>query len=192
MLVVLVLSLVVLVVWFFVAPDPRFVIAPLWLVAIALAAWALPTATRMSPGLLFGALAAAAALAVLGVEHTRLMMPAAIAGWGCLYAAARLLRWRGSAAVLAGAALLSGALAPIGRVADHGEFQPVVANQPGPFGTPLEPVPALMAFQTNFRLRLWEPTNSDQCFGVLLCAPGINPQLQARGASVSDGFRIGG
>ena len=40
---VLLLSVPTLVAWFLVAPDPRFVLAPLWLVPVSLVAWALPT-----------------------------------------------------------------------------------------------------------------------------------------------------
>ena len=40
---VLLLSVPILVAWFLFAPDPRFVLAPLWLVPIGLVAWALPT-----------------------------------------------------------------------------------------------------------------------------------------------------
>ena len=53
MLAVVVPSLVTLVGWFFIAPDPRFAWAPIWLVPVALAAWAIPDLkTRPSPWLL--------------------------------------------------------------------------------------------------------------------------------------------
>lgn len=43
MSVLLLLSVPTLITWFLLAPDPRFVLAPLWLVPIALLAWALPS-----------------------------------------------------------------------------------------------------------------------------------------------------
>ena len=53
MLAVVVPSLVTLVGWFSIAPDPRFVWAPIWLVPFALAAWAIPDLkARPSPWLL--------------------------------------------------------------------------------------------------------------------------------------------
>jgi hypothetical protein len=51
MLAVLAPMVITLVVWFVTAPDPRFVLGPLWLVPIAVVAWALPVTQRGSPGL---------------------------------------------------------------------------------------------------------------------------------------------
>ena len=42
MLAVLALAIPTLVLWFLLAPEPRFALAPLWLVPVALVAWALP------------------------------------------------------------------------------------------------------------------------------------------------------
>ncbi len=42
-------ALPILVAWFFNAPDPRFALAPLWLLPIALVAWALPSADGRRP-----------------------------------------------------------------------------------------------------------------------------------------------
>jgi hypothetical protein len=190
MLALAVPSLATLAVWFAIAPAPRFALAPLWLVAIALAAWALPTATRATPLLLAGGLTAAAALALLGVSgHVGWMAPAALGSGVVLCGLARLSGGGDIGPVLAGAVLLTAALAPVGLLADRGVFDPVVANGRGPFGTPLEPVPAVVGFETASGLRLHELSRGNQCFELLLCAaPPIDAGLRLRGARVSDGF----
>ena len=87
--------------------------------------------------------------------------------------------------------MVSALLAPIGVVADNGSFRPIVANQPGPLGTPLEPTPPLVPVQTDIGLPLTRPANTDQCFEVLLCVPlQVNPDLRLRGSSVSAGFSV--
>jgi hypothetical protein len=63
-------SAVTLVVWFFFAPDPRFALGPIWVIPIALAAWALPASRRAAarPRALLGSTAIVVAVGV-GVVH---------------------------------------------------------------------------------------------------------------------------
>jgi hypothetical protein len=120
-------------------------------------------------------------------------MPATLVGWAALFGALRLSRRRKLGALVAGAALLSAALAPVGLLADRGVFRPVVSDKRGPFGTAREPVPAVIAFETRSGLRLHELARGDQCFELLLCAaPPLDRRLRLRGLSVSDGFSLGG
>jgi hypothetical protein len=70
LLAVVVPCAVTLVAWFLIAPAPRFALAPIWLIPIALAAWALPEtwSTSVRPVALLGPAAIVAALGV-GVVH---------------------------------------------------------------------------------------------------------------------------
>lgn len=70
LLAVVVPSAITLAVWFVFAPAPRFALGPLWLIPIALAAWALPEggAAALRPGAVLGSGAIAVALGV-GVVH---------------------------------------------------------------------------------------------------------------------------
>jgi uncharacterized membrane protein len=63
-------SVVTLAAWFFFAPDPRFALGPLWLIPIALAAWALPESrpAAVRPRALLGSAAIVVALGV-GMVH---------------------------------------------------------------------------------------------------------------------------
>jgi hypothetical protein len=201
MLVVLVPSVATLVVWFFVAPDPRFAWAPIWLVPIALAAWALPTITRTAPRPLLAAAAAAAAaavaaaaLAAIGIDDITRLVPFAIVGWAILAALALALRLR-HATLLAYASTVSVLLAAFAVVV-HGGVHVVVADKPGPLGTPAVPAPSVIDVQTTSGLHLAQPTNGgDQCWHLLLCVPAygpVNPALRLRGSGISNGFSVNG
>jgi hypothetical protein len=191
MLTVLLPSALTLFVWFWSAPDPRFALAPLWLVPIALVAWALPSISRPRAGELVAAAAVAAALATVGVRDPVWLLPATLAAGAYVYALTLVLRRRVSATAFAYAAVVAVLLAPIGVVADNGSFRPIVADQQGRFGTPLEPIPPLVPLQTSIGLPLTRPANTDQCFEVLLCVPlQVDPDLRLRGSSVSAGFRV--
>jgi hypothetical protein len=191
MLAILVPVVPTLVVWFVIAPDPRFALGPIWLLSIALAAWALPASTRRPPPtplLLFAAIVAGGFVA-LGVRNLIWLILAAFDAWALATLAVRLVGLRRWQDLLAQAAVLSVALAPIGIVAYQGAFDVVVANQRGPLGTPPLPVASLVPFQTNSGLRLWKPAgDSDQCWGATLCAPQPNSYLRLRGTSIRDGF----
>jgi hypothetical protein len=191
MLAVLVPALSTLIAWFLIAPDPRFAFAPIWLVPIALAAWALPTTNRRPPGtMLVPAAVALGGFVVLGIEHIAWLTPAALASWALATAIARLWRPGRSVELLAYAAVLSVALAPIGVIADGGAFRIVVSNHDGPFGTPLERNPAVVSFVTASGLRVSQPVGTDQCFLVTLCTQDSNTRLRLRGARISDGFTV--
>jgi hypothetical protein len=191
MLAVVVPSLVTLGVWFHVAPDPRFVWAPIWLVPIALAAWALPPLGRPALAPLAAGLATGVVLTLFLVHHFVWLLPALLVLWAWLFAMALVLRRRGAGAFLAHAAAVSAVVVAVGVVVDRNALSVVHANQPGPFGTPLVPAPSLTTVQTDSGLRLSQTVGSDQCFGVLLCTPLlINEHLHMRGPGVSSGFSV--
>ncbi len=80
-----------LVVWFVNAPDPRFALAPLWLLPIALVAWALPDAgvrlsraTTKVGGLAYASLAAVLLVSVALVGHKGVFRPIISNGSGPL------------------------------------------------------------------------------------------------------------
>src|SRR5207248_5522580 len=123
-----------------VAPDPRFVFAPLWLVPAALAAWAVPSGRPPAAALVLGALAGAGLVAV-ALQGMQWLVLAAVDAWA-LAAIVRRPRW------LAQAALVSVALVPFGVVADRGAFGLVHADAGGTLGTQPEPVPGLVTVTT--------------------------------------------
>jgi hypothetical protein len=194
MLAVLLPALVTVVVWFILAPDPRFALGPIWVVPVALAAWALPAGVRRPAAapLLFGAIVAAGFVA-LGVRKPIWLSLAALDAWALAAIALRLFgprRWQG---LLAQAAVVSVALGPIGIVAYRGAFDVVKADGGGPLGTPPTTVASVIPFQTASGLRLWKPAGGDdRCWGATLCAPQPNSLLQLRGATLRDGFTVAG
>jgi hypothetical protein len=190
MLAVVVPSLAALVGWFVVAPDPRFALAPIWLVPLALAAWALPPAAGRRPwALLLVATAVAAGLAAIGVRHPAWFLLAAFDLWALAALAAHLLRRTGMRRWLGEAALVSVALASVAIVADGGAFRPVRADGDGPLGTPPQPVASLAPFRTASGLEVWRPAgDADQCWGATLCAPQPSALLRLRGAGLREGF----
>ena len=191
MLSVLVPALATLIAWFLIAPDPRFAFAPIWLVPIALAAWALPTTTRpLSGSLLLAAGIALVGFVELGVGHLAWLTPVALAGWTIATFSQRLWLSGRSPGLLAYAAVLSVALAPVGIVAHFGAFHIVVANHDGPFGTLPEPTPKVVPFTTASGLQVSQPVDTDRCFLVTLCTQDSNSRLHLRGARISDGFSV--
>jgi hypothetical protein len=192
MLFVLVPAAVSIVGWFLVAPDPRFVFAPIWIVPIALAAWALPVVERRpDPIVLVAAAVVTAALAVIGVHALVWLVLAAFDAWALAVVALRLFGSHRAQRLMAQAALLSLALTPIAILADHGAFLPIEANGTGPLGTPAVLPPSLVAFRTTSGLELWRPADgADQCWGAILCVPQTNMQIRLRGKEIVDGFTI--
>jgi MFS family permease len=191
MLALVVPSLVAIGVWFFVIPDPRFVWAPLWLVPIALAAWALPPLRRGRIAVVAAGVVVGGVLAALLVHHLIWLLPSLLGVWAYLQVMALVVRRRGAGAFLAHAAVISALVASFGVLVDRNAFTLVHANQPGPFGTPLEPTPTLSTVTTDSGFQLSQTVDSDQCFAVLMCTPLlINKHLHMRGPSVSDGFSV--
>ena len=88
MLAVVIPSLVILAIWFFTAPDPRFVLAPLWLIPIALLAWALPSRDLPSPrrmkALTLGILVGALMVTGVTLAQNRMLRPIVSDGDGPL------------------------------------------------------------------------------------------------------------
>ena len=197
MLVTLALALPTLVLWFFIAPDPRFAWGPIWIVPVALSAWALPTPAGSSRRLVaftaVAALPATAALAIGGIDHITWLLPAALAGWALAGIAARLLR-PSVVPPMAYASVLSVLVAAVVVLAQRGNLHVVAANKSGLLGLPPLTTPTLVNVQTSSGLQLVQPTNGgDQCWQVLLCVPdpvSIDPRLHMRGAAISDGFSV--
>jgi hypothetical protein len=198
MLAVLAPCVVTLGIWFLLAPDPRFVLAPLWLVPVALAAWALP-AFDPGPGIgrslslfRFFVASAAAGVALVWVwqDHVQWLLPVASGGWACVLAGAAVMKRPRALNRVGHAAVLSAVVAATWIAARGGGFHPVIANGPGRFGTPAIPVPSLGRAQSNYKLVLSRPDNGDQCWAILLCTAGDYAQLELRGSSIADGFKV--
>lgn len=203
MLAVLALAVPTLAAWFMLAPDPRFALAPLWLVPVALVAWAAPTLagtglgppaparTLIVPAAFCVALAVgiAVALATTSMLAPGLPLAVALAGW-----TATRIRRRASAGPPAGSLLAPLCLASIVLafavvVALEGGFEPVAADGGGPLGTPVAPTPAVEPFVTSSGLRLSRPANGeDRCFQVPLCTPEPDSRIRLLGASPGEGF----
>ena len=111
MLAVAVPSLVTLLIWFFEAPDPRFVLAPLWLLPISLAAWAVPPLGRPSPLLFVAGLGLGIGLAAVELHVTAWYLPAALLFPLYLLGALWVIRRPGLRPALAGAVLVATAVA---------------------------------------------------------------------------------
>lgn len=203
MLAVVTPSAASLVIWFLEAPDPRFVLAPLWLLPSALVAWALPPMGRRAPIVVGVAAAAAAGLAALDVTRPKwflpgsLLLPVYLLG---LLWVVRRTRW---IAPLATAMLLGAAAAGVGVVVWGQRAHPLVtANASGPFGVPEEEVPPTAAVKTAGGLWLRVPvsarTGNDQCYAVLRCtAAVVDPslhdvleRLHLRGSGTGSGFSV--
>jgi hypothetical protein len=194
MLALLVPAVVTLVAWFLVAPDPRFAYGPIWIVPLALAAWALPPAPREARlSRLLVACAVAAGLAALGEHELSWFLPAAALAWLPVGLGALLLAPERAQAWLAHAAVTSVLLAGIWISASGGGSFELVRPYPGgALGTPPTPEPQLAAFETASGFRLWHPAPLDpeRCWRVLLCTPRPNSALRMRGDDVSDGFTV--
>lgn len=203
MLAVLALAAPTLAAWFILAPDPRFALAPLWLVPVALVAWAAPTLggsglslpaprrTVIVPAAfcVVLALGIAGSLATTSMLAPVFLLAVTLAAW-----AAKRIRRPASIQLLTGnlLALLSLAsivLAFAGVVALKGGFKPVAADGGGPLGTPAAPIPAVEPFVTTSGLRLSRPANGeDRCFQVPLCTPQPDARIRLLGESPSEGF----
>jgi hypothetical protein len=176
--------------WFFLAPDPRFVLAPMWVLPVALAAWAMPAAAGGDISKQSLALTAVVTIALslaLGLGHRDLV-------WAALGVpvALVLIRQRGAEFVgarLARVGAVSVLLASVGFLTAHGLYVPVVANQGGTFGAPPDPVPALVRYRTSSGLVLYHPKIGEQCWSLLYCATFNNVEVRLRGAHFRDGLR---
>jgi hypothetical protein len=200
MLAVALPSLVTLVVWFVEAPDPRFVLASIWLLPISLVAWALPPLARASAALVAAGIGAGIGLAVVGDRLPAWFLPAAVLLWLYLLLVAVFLRKPGWRAPLARAALLSTAVAGAAVVVHNQSLHPVDSRGSGPAGIDLEEVPDVVMITTRGGLRLQQPrsaeTGNDQCFGVLVCTAALSDPalrdhllpLHLRGTGVAAGF----
>jgi hypothetical protein len=192
MLTVLVPALVTIVAWFLIAPDPRFALAPIWLVPLAAAAWTIPAApiAEFSEESITLTLLVASVVLVCGRLSPRLIPAAALA----IAAATSLarLRYRDRLApLLARVTIFAVLFGSAGIFYSRGVFNEIVANQHGTFGAPLEPNPALVPFRTNSGLLLKRPATGFQCWRALLCTPYPDRRLRLRGSTFSDGLRVG-
>jgi len=192
LLAVLVPTAVVLVVWFFTAPDPRFAWAPLWLLPASITAWALPDERRALPAF---AVVIAAALGVLLAEVDRRepskFLLVTLTGALLAAAALRLLRQQARAAAAGRVAAIAVVVAGgcIGGV-ESGAFHLIVADHAGALGTAPDTTPSLVSIKTDAGLALTQPANGgDQCWQALLCVPQLtSEELHLRGSTISDGF----
>jgi hypothetical protein len=162
---------------------------PIWLTALAVAAWAVPTSSgRLSAPLIGLTLVVACLLFAVGLDSILGMLVVALAAGGdpCLRPH---YTNRGAWRTLAHAFVLSALRAAVAIVGSRGAFRPVVADQDGIFGAMPDPVPDLVPYTTTSGLRLTHPSNGgDQCWNVMLCTPTENPQIRMRGTTVADGF----
>lgn len=193
-LALLVPALATLAIWFFAAPDPRFAWAAIWLVPLALLAWALPDRVS-APRVVELVAAAAVALFVawFGSQHRLWFLPAAVLGAAVTVVALVAVRGRPWAARLVPLAVLALVVAELGIAATalNGGVHLAAGDSTGPIGTPPDPKPKLVSVVTATGLKVAHPLDSDQCWQALLCFPTLlGPQLHLRGTSVSDGFSL--
>jgi hypothetical protein len=190
-------SAATLVAWFFLAPDPRFALAPIWLLPIALAAWTMPVAVFedfSEQSLTLTAVVAIPLFLSLELGNRHLVWAALVLGAVIVLIGYRFSERAASALARVGA--VSVLLATVGLLTSHGLSSFVVANQHGSFGAPPDPVPKLVRYRTHSGLALYSPTPSatdplgQQCWSALFCAPGRNLNLSLRGAYFRDGLRF--
>ncbi|HEX4520939.1 MAG TPA: hypothetical protein VH063_15265 [Gaiellaceae bacterium] len=190
MLAVVLPSLALLVAWFLLAPDPRFALAPLWLVPVGVGAWALPQKLRRpsTPVIVVGAVSAAFVALVFSRWSWHEPVPLAIMISLGATIVVRLVR-RHPAGLGEGAAL-AGFAAGLAVLFVVRSLTIVHATPGGPLGTPPNPTPVLKTVASSSGLLLTKPVGSDQCWGVILCVPGLaEPGVRKRGATIADGFR---
>ena len=191
MLAVLVPAIVTVAAWFLIAPDPRFALAPIWLVPLAVAAWSIPAAptAEFSEESITLTFLVSGVVLVCGRLDPRLIPAAALAIATATYLAG--LRYRDRLApLLARVTILAVLLGSAGIFYSRGVFNEVVANHKGTFGAPVEPNPALVPFRTDSGLLLRRPATGSQCWAALLCTPSPDRHLRLRGTTFSDGLRI--
>jgi heme/copper-type cytochrome/quinol oxidase subunit 3 len=189
LLTVLLVGAATIIPWFFVAPDPRFVWAPTWLVPIGFCAWTLPRRGR-PPLAAFGAgLVLAAGLLELELRWPFWFLPvcyATCAGVAGLLIAANAQRF---AAALASTAVLAVLFAGLGLTVHDHAFELVTTSSNGPLGIHIHASPRLVGVRTAAGLLIFRPARGDQCWQALLCAPYLtSEQLRLRGSGVADGF----
>ena len=197
---VLAITIPTLAVWFAVAPDPRFAQAPLWLVPIALVAWAHPDRAgrvrlrERARGIgwstvvcLTVVLAVALSLATRPILAPLVVIAVAVVAWLPERAGSEARRFLPRDLLAQGVVVACG-VAFVGALYHWGSFLPVRAEGAGPLGTPELPTPAVEPFATTSRLRLVRPTIGDRCFRVLLCTPEPDINLRRRGSDTADGF----
>jgi hypothetical protein len=190
-------STATIVAWFFLAPAPRFALAPIWLLAIALAAWTMPPATFEDFSEQSLTLTAVVTITLfLSLEFSnRHLVFAALAVALAMVMVRRRYGDR-AASALARVAAVSVLLATVGFLTSHGLSSFVVADRSGTFGAPPDPVPPLVRFRTHSGLVLYHPAaspadpNGAQCWSVLFCTPYPNLNLRLRGAHFRDGLRV--
>ncbi len=190
LLAVLATALPTLTLWFLIAPDPRFALALLWLIPIALLAWALPSPDHGQTAPLLIAIAAVSLAFVVFVGEIRWLALAAFDVWTIATIATRKQLPKRSRSLIAYAAVLTVLAVPLKIIATDGAFDAVTSNHGGPFGTPVLPTPVVDSFRTNSGLELSRPVQlgSDQCWRITLCTPDPNPDLRLRGSTISSGF----
>jgi len=187
---VIVPSIVLLVPWFIVAPDPRFVWALLWIIPAALVAWLVPDLTLRLNGLVVvAALALGGSLAALAVLDHHMLLPAALGVAILAGCSARILSSRLADLVALGC-LAAAVPLVVGIAGGFGAFRPYVANHKGPLGTVLVRRPKMVYWTTNTNLGLWRPDGTDQCFATLFCTPYQDFRIFLRGKTLSDGLRM--
>ena len=190
MLAVVLPCFVTLLAWFFIAPDTRFVWGPIWLIPIALVAWAVPT-NPGRPSLLTLLLGAGAAALIAVVHHHgngRSAVPAAVEVAICTIAVLRLTRKRPRGVTTTG--VLTAFTAGLAIILVLRGLTLVQATPGGPLGTPPIPTPVLVPLRNASGLNLTRPKRSDQCWGVILCIPILQtPGLTQRGTGISAGFK---
>ncbi len=181
--------------WFFLAPDPRFALACIWLLPIALAAWTMPAATveDFSEQSLTLTVVVTIALFLSLQFGNRHLVVAALAVAAAIFLVGRRYGDR-AASGLGRVAAVSVLLATVGFLTSHGLSSFVVANQSGTFGAPPDPVPTLVRYRTHSGVVLYHPVISAadplgrQCWSALFCAP-YKLNVKLRGAHFRDGLR---
>jgi hypothetical protein len=191
---VVVPAVLTLAIWFATAPDPRFVLALIWLLPVSLLAWVLPGSVTMPRLVELGAAVAAALLvAWFGHKHRPLFMEGVLVGAIVVTAALLAVRGRPWVTRIVPLAVLALLVAEFGiaSTALFGGIHLAAGDSSGPIGTPPDPKPTLVPVVTASGLKVAHPLNSDQCWQALLCFPSLlGPQLHLRGTSVSDGFSL--
>jgi hypothetical protein len=195
MLAVVVPSLATLIGWFFIAPDPRFAWAPIWLVPVALAAWAIPDLkTRPSPWLLVPAGIATVLiveLATLSGGVSGWLVPATLGAVLVLAVVAPALHAGGRAGSIALGVAVAALVAGVVVVSDVRGVELRRATKGGPLGMPPDPTPTLVDIRTAAGLVVRQPADgADQCWQAVLCVPQLKVKaLAMRGSTIADGFK---
>jgi hypothetical protein len=195
MLAVVVPSLFTLVEWFFIAPDPRFAWAPIWLVPIGLTAWAIPDLkTRPSPWLLLPvgiATVLVVELATLSGGVSGWLVPGAISAVLLAAIVAAALHAGARAGSIAVGVAVTALIAGVVVVSDVRGLDLRRATKGGPLGTPPDPTPSLVDVTTTTGLVVRKPAGgADQCWQAILCVPQLKVKaLAMRGPSIGDGFQ---